>query len=102
MLKRRALAVEKRLAALAAKRGEKRPQLVFCFGDGTEVPGEKDEARDEENGLIIFRMSRPRPPEGERVLSLDFGSGEGQTGQAIPKTMDTATDNNRPPEGEKK
>lgn len=100
MLKRRIAAIEKRLAGLGGL--TKKPRLVFCFGDGMVPSGEKDEARDEENGLVIFKMSRPRLPEEERILSFDFGSGEGQTGQAIPKTRDTTIDSNQPSEGEKK
>jgi len=101
MLKRRVAAIEKRIAVLGGT-AAKKPRLIFCFGDGTDSSGEKDEARDAENGLIIFRMPRPRLPVEDRVLRFDFGSGEGQTGQAIPKTKDTTTDSNQPSEGEKK
>jgi hypothetical protein len=101
MLKRRVASIEKRIAGLGGT-AAKKPRLIYSFGDGTDSSGEKDEARDEENGLIVFRMSRPRLPEGERVLRFDFGSGEGRTRQAIPKTMDTMSDSNQPSEGEKK
>jgi hypothetical protein len=100
MLKKRVAAIEKRLAGLGGL--TKKPRLVFCFGDGTDSSGEKDEARDEENGLIVFKMPRPSLPDGERVFRFDFGSGEGRTRQAIPKTMDTLSDSNQPSEGEKK
>ena len=100
LFKRRVAAIEKLIEVLV--RPTERPRLVFCFGDGTDPSGEKDEAPDEENGLVTFRLSRPRPPEGERVLNFDFGNGEGQTGQAIPKTKDATTDSNQPFEGEKK
>jgi len=100
MLKRRTLAVEKRLAAIAAKRGEKRLQFIFCFGDGTEPPGEKDEARGEKDWpAIVFKMPRPLPPEGERFFRFDFGDGN-QAGPLNEKTSD-ATEMSLVTEGEK-
>ena len=78
MLRRRIAAVEKRIAGLGGI-AEKMPRLVFCFGDWTEPPDEKDEAQERTtDGPIHFKMPRPRPPEGERVLRFDFGSGEGE------------------------
>ena len=99
MLKRRIAAIEKRLAGLGGL--TEKPRLVFCFGDGTEALSEKDQIQDEKNGLIVFKMPRPSLPDGERVLRFDFGSGEGQTGRAIPTTSDT-TASPRPSEGEKR
>ena len=88
------MAIEKRLGGLA--RLSERPRLVFRFGDGTDASCEKDQIQDEKNGLIVFKMSRPRPPDDERVLRFDFGDG-GQAGKT-----NEATDSSHPTEGEKK
>ena len=98
MLKRRVAAIEKRLAGLGGPTGK--PRLVFRFGDGTEPPGEKDEAQDEKDGPIVFNMPRPGMAGSERILRFDFGSGEAQAGRVKEKTND-ATDNSHPTEREK-
>lgn len=88
MLKRRVAAVEKRLAGLG--RPTEKPHLVFRFSDGTEPPGEKDEAQNEKDGpAIVFKMPRPRAAESERILRFDFGDG-GQARRTTEKPIDAA------------
>jgi len=97
MLKRRVAAVEKRLAGLYGQ--AEKPRLTFYFGDRTEPPREKEEAKIEKDGPIVFKMPRPSQSEGERVLRFDFGGGEGQTGRVKKETSDGA-DNSQPTERE--
>jgi hypothetical protein len=99
MLKRRVVAIEKRIAVLGGT-AAKKPRLIFRFGDGTDSSGEKDEARDEKNGLIVFKMPRPSLPDGECVLRFDFGSGEDQIGR-VANNADDAADDSHPIEGGK-
>jgi hypothetical protein len=98
MLKRRIMAIEKRLAGLVGPT-KKKFRLVYHFA-GDPVPVASPDEQ-----LLVVHVVNTRGEntesklEGERVLRFDFGSSEGQARRVNDKTNDAA-DNSHPTERE--